>query len=261
MCQSKKNSWFYFLCFGLLVLLTSACSASRKAKTPEDLERKKLEEIYQKMGERQLQSDWMDARARVKYDGPNFQVGATAYVRVKKDSVIWVSVRKLGFEVARVLIQPDSVFVLDRINNEYMKEPLAALRDYIELPANFQVIQSVIYGHPVFFSNSRPKLEIVDRQYKLSLDSPEMKSKYMIDEDFLLKSVDVMEVRSGQSFAIQYDDYQIENGKQIFSYIRMFKMNSPDEGLATLDVKFSKVEFNIPKNISFEIPDKYTKVD
>ncbi len=246
---------------GMLIWSLSACSGSRKVKKVEDLEAKKLEEVYRTLGERQLESEWMDARARIKYEDDAFQVGATAQIRVKKDSIIWVSVRKIGFEVARVLIQPDSVFVVDRVNNEYMKKPLSAIKEYIDLPANFQVIQSLVYGNPVFFSQSRPKLEVVDRNYKLSINTPEMRSQYFIDEDFLLKSLDVLEVRSGQNLVIQFDDYQIENDNQNFSYIRMFKMESPSSGQATLDVKFSKVEFNIPKNISFEIPDKYTRMD
>jgi hypothetical protein len=244
-----------------LLLLVSACGSSKKLNKEEDLEKKRLEEIYQKVGERQLRSDWMDARAKIKYEDANMQVGATAYIRVKKDSIIWVSVRKMGFEVARIQIQQDSVFVLDRLNNEYMKKPISAIKDYIELPANFQIIQSLVYGHPVFFSTQRPSVTIIDRNYRLSLNTPEMNSEYLIDEDYLLKSVDLLEVRTGQSFAIRFDDYQIEDGNQNFSYIRLFKMDSPVSGQASLDVKFSKVEFNVPKNISFEIPEKYTRMD
>lgn len=257
----QQNIQRHGLLLCLLLLFLSSCGTSKKANDPENLEKKKLEEIYKRIGERQLHSEWMDARARIRYEDDAMQVGATAYIRVKRDSIIWVSVRKIGFEVARVLVQKDSVFVLDRINNEYMKKPISAIRDYIELPANFQMIQALVYGNPVFFSAQRPSIEIVDRNYKLSVNTSEMRSNYLIDEDFLLKSVDLLEVRSGQSFAIQFDDYQLENGNQNFSYIRLFKMDSPESGQASLDVKFSKVEFNVPKNISFEIPEKYTKVD
>ncbi len=250
-----------FLLVLVLGLFSASCSGTRKLNNANDLEAKKLDEIYQKIGEHQLESDWMDAKAKVKYSDASMNVGATAYIRVKKDSAIWVSLRKLGLEVARVLVSPDSIFVMNRLDNVYMKKPIAAIREYIELPANFQVIQSLVYGNPVFFSSARPDLEIVDRNYKLSQQSAEMKSNYLIDEDFLLRKVNLHENRSGQSFAVEFDDYQLENGNQNFSYIRMFKMNNPDTGDASLDVKFSKVVFNIPKNIRFEIPDKYTRVD
>jgi hypothetical protein len=256
---SQSPAAFLLMC--LLFLFVSSCGSSKKLNKEDDLEKKKLEEIYQKIGERQLRSDWIDARAKIRYEDADMQVGATAYIRVKRDSVIWVSVRKLGFEVARILVQQDSVFVLDRLNNEYMKKPISAIKDYVELPANFQVIQSLLYGHPVFFSTQRPSITIVDRNFKLSVNTPELKSEYLIDEDYLLKSVDLFELRTGQSFAIRFDDYQIEEGNQNFSYIRLFKMDSPVSGQASLDVKFSKVEFNVPKSISFEIPEKYTRMD
>ena len=257
----SMEAWKQLLLFSLLILLVNSCGSGKKLNNGEDLEKKRLEDIYRKIGERQLDSEWMDARAKIKYEDSDMQVGATAYIRVKKDSIIWVSVRKLGFEVARVLIQPDSIFVMDRLNNEYMKKHISAIKDYVELPANFQIIQALVYGNTVFFSAQRPFLEVVERNYKLSLNTPEMKSNYLIDEDFLLKSVDLLETRSGQSFAIQFDEYQLEEGNKNFSYLRSFEMDNPASGKASLDVRFSKVEFNIPKNISFEIPDKYTKMD
>jgi hypothetical protein len=43
-----------------------------------------------------------------------------ATIHVKKDSVIWISIA-IGLEAARVSINPDSIFLLDRLNRKYYK--------------------------------------------------------------------------------------------------------------------------------------------
>ncbi|MEI9935017.1 MAG: DUF4292 domain-containing protein [Ferruginibacter sp.] len=62
-----------------------------------------------------------DAKIKVEYeDSKGKQPNITAYVRIIKDSVIWVSMYATVFniEAFRILITKDSVFVLDKINKE-----------------------------------------------------------------------------------------------------------------------------------------------
>src|ERR1700756_309240 len=61
------------------------------------------------------------AKIKVEYeDSHGKQPNTTAYVRIIKDSMIWVSLYATVFniEAFRILITKDSVFVLDKINKE-----------------------------------------------------------------------------------------------------------------------------------------------
>ena len=55
----------------------------------------------------------------------------TANVRIVHDEAIWISVTALmGIEVARVLITPDSVKIINRLQAEYIKKPLEYLHHF-----------------------------------------------------------------------------------------------------------------------------------
>jgi len=88
----------------------------------------------------------------------------TANIRIKKDSIIWLSITYGVFgEVARALITRDSVFISalnqKSFKREYHKYSFAELSQEYSFDLNFNIIQSAIIG-------SQP----VKKKYKLSKD-------------------------------------------------------------------------------------------
>ncbi len=265
-CMNRKLTILMTKHFSLILLLLFSvvmvsCSGAKEAAKEAGLKKRELDELFRKMGQVQVTADWMDSKARLRYADDDMKIGLTASIRVQKDSAIWASVRKFGFEVARVLINPDSVYVLDRVNNEYMAKELRDIRDYIDLPADFGLLQSLVIGDLVLLGSREPELKVVDNEFILTTNQPNLKSKYIVDRDFRLRMIEVDDIRANQMFEISYDDYQKVNGDKNFSYIRIFSLKEQTAVKAELEVRFSRVEFNIPKDISFEIPDKYTRRD
>src|SRR5688572_8544952 len=61
------------------------------------------------------------AKGRMQLEKPDEKLASAVTIRIKKDSVIWVSVvPALGIEVARVRITPDTIQILDRLHKEYL---------------------------------------------------------------------------------------------------------------------------------------------
>src|SRR5690606_28598736 len=55
----------------------------------------------------------------------------TASIRLIRDEAIWISMTALlGMEVARVLITPDSIKVINRLQSTYICTPFAYLHDF-----------------------------------------------------------------------------------------------------------------------------------
>ena len=72
--------------------------------------------------------------AKIKVDYQNSkgnQPNITAYVRILKDSLIWISgyATVFNIEAFRVLINKDSVFVLDKINKEVQYRSIDYLQE------------------------------------------------------------------------------------------------------------------------------------
>jgi len=244
------------------LLLLGSCSSSRKTAGEGAVKARTPEYLVKQMITGQVDAEWMDARAKVNYDDGYMSIGATADIRLRRDSVLWVAVRKLGFEVGRVLITPDSVYLVDRINNEYLIRDLSYFTDRYNVPADFGVLQAIILGNPFFLMTPDLEASAEAPQYHLFGQRGSMESHYWIDgKDYRLQRMALNDKGSERKVEVSYEDYGQAKEDEKFSYLRNLKLESRETGQMSVGIRFSEVEFNVPKNIRFEIPDRYTRVD
>lgn len=247
---------------GALLLLNSGCSSTRRAGSAE-LRERSPEYLMRQLAANQVKAEWMEARAKIDYDDGSLAIGATATIRLRRDSVLWVVVRKLGFEVARALVRPDSVFVLDRLNNEYYAKDLNYITQEYQLPADFQILQAIVLGNPVFFMNKGFQVELSPTgEYHLFGQRDAMENHYWMSGSPMHLQRMVFDDRELQRrLQLQLAEYGQTAEDEKFSYLRNLELNSRNTGKVQIDIRFSQVEFNVPKNIKFEVPERYTRVD
>lgn len=218
--------------------------------------------VIRALDQKKFAPEWFAAKARVTFEDESISVTGSATIRMKKDSILWVSVKKLGFEVARALITKDSVFVIDRINNEYGAFDIDYLASSYKLPASFPVLQNVILGNPHFLRpeaatlvETSPKLQIRDRLPEQWIDY------YLEPKDLRLLQMDYTETVGDQSLVATFEEYEQLLDKKEFSYFRNFTLSSAATGPTEMTIKFSQVELDIPQTIPFSIPKRYTRMD
>ena len=254
-----KSSHFLLLAF--LFIVGTGC------KSPIFLGKKanknsSAEALVDHMVKNQVKAEWMYAKAKVRYDDKYQGFGASATIQLRKDSVLWMNIRKFTIEVARVQITPDSIYILDRINNEYYIEAIDYIEDSYNLPANFNTLQAIMLGNPVFFDPSVLIAEKKDLAVYLSGATDRFESKYVLDAtNLLLRSMSFGELETDRKVDYELEDYRQTADKQNFSYIRKLDLDSQETGKSSLEIKLNKVEFDVPKSIRFEIPKRYTRAD
>lgn len=209
----------------------------------------------------QVQAEWLGAKAKVSFSDEYGGESASCNIRIRKDSVIWMNLKKFSIEGARVLIRPDSVFVVDRINGQYLAKPFEYLQKEYHLPVNFQGLQAILLGNPVFFS-SETSSTVDSSLYLLTQKTDRLEAKYWLDDaKALLRRFLVDDFREQRSLDVKATDFRQLDDKQNFSYVRHLNLNSKDTGRMNVVVEFSKVEINVPQKMEFEIPERYEKVD
>lgn len=90
---------------------------------------------------------WMEGRCQIQVESESMNLNGQAIIRVRKDSAIWLSVRKLGFEAGRALIVKDSFYYLDRLNNNFQSFPISYIREKYQLPGDFFYLQALLLGN------------------------------------------------------------------------------------------------------------------
>ncbi|MDX1665598.1 MAG: DUF4292 domain-containing protein [Saprospiraceae bacterium] len=251
------------LAFLSILLFATSCASSKKTAVKKPKAGKiTAEYLSQHMVENQVKANWLSAKAKVGYQDDYVSVNGSATLAIRKDSLIWMSVRKLGFEVARVQITPDSVYVIDRLSNEYSVKSLQSLADSYQLPANFSALQALLLGNPIFFSRKPLKMIAQTEYYLLENRSDNIFSQYQIGVEGLnIRGMQFDDFNENRRIDLQYESYERIPGGQNFSYLRNLKFDSQDTGQLNIAIKFTEVELDTPRQIRFEIPDRYQRVE
>jgi hypothetical protein len=203
---------------------------------------------------------WYTGKARVKASTPDSRMSATVNLRILKDSVIWATIDKLGFEVARIFITPDSVFVVDRLNKEYTRTSLAAFLEEYGVRIGFRDLQNTLIGRMLSLV---PKRIESKRESDLILlvvnDQSGITARHWVTTSFPQRLVrsDLVD-GIGRKLEIENLDWiKAPDGMEI-PYGRLLAFEDED-GVTNIEIAFSDIIRNVPANIPFSIPENYSR--
>ena len=90
--------------------------------------------------------EWMTAKMNGELSVEDNTFSFTGSLRMRRDSAIWRSISAfMGMESVRALITPDTVLLLNRMNQTYMEEPTALVAEKLHTPT-FQDTQAMLLG-------------------------------------------------------------------------------------------------------------------
>ena len=119
----KTKHLFRIVCALLFVSsLFSSCKTRQKITLNNGrciLDFKNAKSLTSHLKEKEFKFDRLNAKLSAEAEIDSTSASFTVTLRMKKDSVIWMSISKLGIEGARVLITKDSVKLLNRIKNTF----------------------------------------------------------------------------------------------------------------------------------------------
>jgi hypothetical protein len=221
-------------------------------------------DILKKLDKNNLNFGRLGAEADMDYEGKPMNVSASSLVRFRKDSLIWMNVKKLGFNVVRAQITRDSVFVINYIQGNYMRRSFQYLEEKLQLPVNFDMVQKMLLGQPIFMT-PKDKLKVsfdkaaAGGQWVLTGDDARWHTEYRLSAaDFSLQTMILEQPAEKRSFKMTCSNYDGLKGDSKFAYSRTLNMESPQMGVAKLVVETAKpVEVDLPKPMKFDVPVHY----
>ncbi len=206
--------------------------------------------------------EFMQARAKVRYADGKQSVNAIANIRIKKDSIIWMSVSKVGIEGARLLINPDSVLIIDKLNKKYITYSFEELSKEFDFDIDYHLVESVVLGNLIYpYEKEKVKRAEGFLTYDQQLENFLFNNSIGTDTRKLEK-LQVEDVITKNTISVNYGDFQ-QVSQEIFPFSIDASIIYVEKSKKNIDINigFSKAEIgNEPLSFPFRAPSRYRKI-
>jgi len=89
-------------------------------------------------------------KARTKLDINGSSNDVTLNIRIQKGQKIWVSVTAIaGIEVARALITPDSLLVINKLQGLYIRKPFSYVYSFTSKQVDYSSLEAILVGDAI----------------------------------------------------------------------------------------------------------------
>jgi len=182
-------------------------------------------------------------------------------IRIQKGQAIWVSVTAIaGLEVARALITPDSVKVLNWLEGTYIKKPFNYIYEFTNNQVDFITIEEIFAGDPLRQAlSSRSDFSIEGNQAILKgmLESLAYSIRFN-EQDKVIQS-SLKDEGAAQNLLVNYDDF-MEIERQLIP--RQVNIQSEAERKnIVINLKYSRVDLNQTLEMPFKVSKRFTVKD
>ena len=219
-----------------------------------------------------LNFDYLTSSSKIRFNNGDQNVSATANIRVKRDSVIWISVTPgFGIEAARALITRDSVQLMNRLDKEYEAYSFRELSDKFNFSLSYDLLQAALVGdllHPMSSEdqvNQRADHFVIRQEENpLTLDSYVDARRMKVDR--VIATSESRDAQTGRrsknTLNLIYEDFA-QVGDQWLPFRQELSLDYRQRGekrRTQIDIQHKKAnivqeELRFP----FSIPDKYAR--
>ncbi len=267
---SGRNALLLLLLMGSL--LFSSCKSRRKIVLNNGkciLDFKNAKTLTNNLKLNEFKLDKLNAKLTVEALIDSTSNSFSISLRMKKDSIIWMSISKLGIEGARVLITKDSVKFVNRLTKEYFKGNFAYLSKLLNTELDFEVLQSLLIGNSVTFYDEDEKIKPgIDncmytlgtirkkKLHRVMVKGKELRdpaqSIYLSPESFKIQRIIFYDFNPDRSFDAVFGEFAIVENQQ-FPHRMNYTIKAQKN--VSMDIIYTKVALNEEQSFPFKIPD------
>lgn len=255
----------FFVPIGLLAILvfTNACKSKKVASTlptPVAVEKAKTNEALGLMIGKIYRSknlpEILKYSAVADYKDAKNSVTLNMELTAKKDQYIWMNAKAFGLvNVARIMLKPDSIRIIDLVNKKYISASYNYLNQFMKAPLSFNEMQNLVFGNAMF----DPSLEqtTIDSNSNFLLMITQMGNltqKASYDQALRANSVWLNEQGSTREMSIKYEAFEIVNGN---SFPTSILINIEGEKKVECQFTLSNFATDVKQDPSFVIPKSY----
>lgn len=247
------------LWLAVLVILLAffSCKTSENVTTAGKAKRLPPEDLLAYAKTNIIDFEWFSGKAKMKFNDGKINKGFTANIRMRKDSIIWISITSLmGIEGARVLIDKDTVRIIDRLNKKYVEEPIANLQQYVPFDLNLKLAQDLLVGNFLWHTDGKLKSKVDKNRHVLLIQDKTFDNAFWLDPlNYSILAMTLEEQTSKRNVQVVATDYEEIEGR-MFAKERAIDFIDGDVGIY-VEMDYSRIRWNNPMSFPFHVSDKY----
>ncbi|MEJ2004137.1 MAG: DUF4292 domain-containing protein [Cyclobacteriaceae bacterium] len=250
--NSRKTALAFLLAAATLM----GCSKKTSGISWNFLDKNKLEV-------KQADFEYFSGKAKINYKDDELDIKAKANLRIRKDSVIWISFSSVGIQGARCLINKDSITIMNLVKKEYYVFNYDSLSKQFNFDVNYNVVQAAALGNLIKQRNGDDIVEKEEGLYILKQNSGNVSiNNFVNPKTMKIERVEMTEDSTKNTAVIRYYDFQmVEQSAFPFSAILSIFYK---EGIKTLntviEMEYSRAQLEDKElKFPFNIPKKYER--
>jgi hypothetical protein len=273
----KKTKLVYWFAIFTLALVLFSCKIQEKEKVKVKIKARSSKFLVNKLKTNEFKFETISAKASITVlDTSNKKTSFKTHLRIRKDSVIWMSITAIGLEAARVVITEDSIKFIDRMKKQYFLGDFKYINKLLGTELDYQMLEALLIGNSLDF-NEKEKLHArVDRKKALYYLSTEKKRKIKKEREkekekikkdaqvlwldpisFKIKELLLTSPETKRSLSGFYAEYKLVETQLIPDKIR-FELSSKSS--STIEVDYAKFSSGKSLSFPFKISSKYVQL-
>jgi len=213
------------------------------------------------LNSKQLKFNTLSLKAKATLDIAGDANDVTMNFKMKDKETIWVSITALGglAEVARALITPDSIKIMNRLKSEYVKKPFSYIYTFTNKQVNFNTLQSILTGNAMGeFLTIQSDVKQQNGVWVVSGSKQELDYRLLFNTLLKVSETNLNDSKNGQALKVTYTDYQKLNESLFPSALQINTLSGTKK--INIDLQYVKIDGNVPVDFPFSVPKRYTLV-
>ena len=211
----------------------------------------------------EMDFDFIQGKARMVLRDGSKTRDVKTNIRMKKDSVIWMSFSVIGVQGGKALINQDSITIVNNVDNEYFVFEYDELSTRFNFDINYEIVQSAMLGNLLMDRQESDLVEQLTSIFLLKQQSGTVDVlNYVNAASMKLEKVELKESDTNNALTIDYTNFQ-PVGDEIFPYNGTINLvYKTPAGLinTTIIFEYNKAEIGDKLlKFPFNIPKKYVR--
>jgi hypothetical protein len=212
----------------------------------------------------QLAFSTFSGKATGKLDINGDKNDVTLNIRIAQGKKIWISVTVslvVTVEVARAVITPDSLLMIDKVHGLYLRKPFSYLYKYTNSQINYQLLESMFVGNAqnIILNDRNANFQPDANGNIISGTLDDLVYKLLLNPDMRPAQLNISNHNAGQSLDVTNKDFAVIGGKKVPSQVDI--QSSADKKNVHLTLHYTKIDWDQPLDYPFNIPEKYKPAD